>query len=91
MPMPGYLATFLDVETALGEERALAFIADRAAEKIIPDIERSAQVQYISTAAGFAGSNIEYLENLASQLTVLGIEDRDLFTLLEDVRRVGSR
>ncbi|UCG96146.1 MAG: gamma-glutamylcyclotransferase [Burkholderiales bacterium] len=91
MPMPGYLATFLDVETALGDVRALVFIADRAAEKVIPGIERSVQVQYIRTAAGFAGSNLEYLENLASQLTVLGIEDRDLLALLQDVRQASSR
>jgi cation transport protein ChaC len=91
MPLPGYVAAFLDVETAYGRINALTFIADHAAEKIIPDIARSEQVQYISTAGGFAGSNLEYLENLVTQLTALGIEDADLASLLQDVRRAISR
>jgi len=91
MPLPGYMATFVDVETAFGNVRALGFIADHAAEKIIPHIRRSEQIQYISTAGGFAGSNLEYLENLVTQLAALGIEDPDLFALLQDIKQVTSR
>ena len=89
MPLPGYAAAFLDVETTSGNVNALVFIADHAAEKIIPDITRSEQIQYISTAAGFAGTNFEYLENLVNQLTALAIEDADLLALLQDVRQVN--
>lgn len=91
MPLPGYVADFFDVETAAGSVHALGFVADHAAEKIIPDIDRAEQISYISTASGFAGSNLEYLENLADHLTALGIEDTDLFALLRDVRQVKSR
>jgi cation transport regulator ChaC len=68
----------------------LGFVADYAWEKIIPDIDRAEQINYISTASGFAGSNLEYLENLAAHLATLEIEDADLFALLQDVRRVKS-
>jgi cation transport protein ChaC len=91
MPLPGYVATFFDVETAAGRVYALGFVADYAWEKIVPDIDRAEQIAYISTASGFAGSNVEYLENLAAHLTTLGIEDTDLFALLRDVRQVKSR
>jgi glutathione-specific gamma-glutamylcyclotransferase len=91
MPLPGYVATFFDVETTTGSVPALGFVADYAAEKIIPDIDRAEQIGYISTASGFAGSNLEYLENLAARLTTLEIEDADLFALLRDVRQVKSR
>ena len=89
MPLPGYVAAFLDVETTPGNVNALVFVADHAAEKVIPDIRRSEQIQYISTASGFAGSNLEYLENLVNQLTALGIEDADLLALLQDIRQVN--
>jgi cation transport protein ChaC len=91
IPLPGYVATFFEVETAAGSVPALGFVADYAWEKIIPDIDRAEQIDYISTASGFAGSNLEYLENLAAHLTTLGIEDTDLFALLRDVRQVKSR
>lgn len=90
MPLPGYVAAFFDVETAAGSVHALGFVADYAWDKIIPDIGRAEQIKYISTASGFAGSNLEYLENLADHLTTLGIEDTDLFDLLQDVRQVTS-
>jgi cation transport protein ChaC len=44
MPLPGYVAAFLDVETTCGNINALVFISDHAAEKIIPDIRRSEQI-----------------------------------------------
>ena len=91
MPLPGYVAAFHDVETIAGKVNALVFIADHAVEKVIPDIMRSEQIQYIATASGFAGTNIEYLENLAAQLTLLGIEDADLFALLQDVKQATPR
>jgi cation transport protein ChaC len=91
MPLPGYLAKFLHVETTGGRLLALVFVADHAVDKIVPEIGRAEQIQYISTASGFAGSNLEYLENLAGQLTLLGIEDPDLVTLLRDVRRGTAR
>jgi cation transport protein ChaC len=90
MPLPGYAATFFDVETAAGSVQALGFVADCAWEKFIPDIDRAEQITYISTASGFAGSNLEYLENLAAHLATLEIEDADLFALLQDVRQVKS-
>ena len=91
MPLPGYVAKFFDVETSAGSVNALGFVADFAWKNIIPDIGRAEQIKYISTASGFAGSNLEYLENLAAQLTTLGIEDADIFALLRDVGQVQSR
>ena len=91
MPLPGYVAKFFDVETSAGSVNALGFVADFAWKNIIPDIGRAEQIKYISTASGFAGSNLEYLENLATQLTTLGIEDTDIFALLRDVGQVQSR
>lgn len=87
MPLPGYVAAFLDVETTSGNVNALVFIADYAVEKVIPDIKRSEQIQYIATASGFVGSNLEYLESLVAQLTALGIEDTDIVALLQDVKQ----
>ena len=68
-----------------GKVDALVFVADHSADKVIPEIDRAKQIQSISTASGFAGSNLVYLQNLIDQLVLLGIQDVELFGLFRDI------
>lgn len=82
-----YAPTFLPVATAQGPVEALAFVANRAAAAICPDLPLREIVQYLATGTGFLGSSRAYLESIAAQLAALGIEDPELQALVEAVRR----
>lgn len=82
---PAYLPLFRPVETAHGPVEALIFAADHSAPLICPDICREDQIRYIATGAGFLGTSLQYLENIVAQFAALGIEDRAVTQLLEDV------
>ncbi len=87
-----YVPAFVDAVTAEGRLQAITFIANKQAKRIHADLSRDQQVQYIATGKGILGSSLEYIENLVSHLTALGIEDRDVSSLLADARRyAGSR
>lgn len=81
-----YTPAFLPVATALGTVEALAFTANRAAPDIVPDLPRADQVRYLATGSGVLGTSREYLENIAAQFAVLGIEDDEVTGLLAEVR-----
>ncbi len=83
---PAYRPVFAPVTTAQGVVEALAFVADHASPLIFPDLTRADQVRLIATGVGVLGSSRDYLENIAAQFAVLGIEDAGVSDLLEDVR-----
>lgn len=83
---PAYRPVFAEVSTAGSTVEALAFVADRAAPMIRPDLTRVEQVRYIATGTGFLGTSLEYLENLAAHFAALGIEDEEISGLLSDAR-----
>ena len=88
--VPAYQPVFAEASTAAGAVEALAFVADHAAALICPEMTRAEQVRYAATGKGFMGSSLEYLENLAAQFAALGIEDKDIACLLEEVRAFGA-
>ena len=65
---------------------ALAFLADQDSDMIRSDLTRDQQVRYLATGIGFLGSSRDYLETIARQFTVLGIDDPDVSALIADVR-----
>lgn len=75
MIMTGYLARFIRVETELGELDALTFLIDPACGRYHPDTEPEVAAKMIATGHGTLGSNLEYLDSLATQLGVLGLSD----------------
>jgi cation transport protein ChaC len=87
---PAYRPVFADVTTAHGDERALAFVADRNAAMIRPDLSRAEQLRLITTGAGFLGSSLQYLENLHAHLEALGIEDTEIAELFREARAIAS-
>ncbi|MCB1388515.1 MAG: gamma-glutamylcyclotransferase [Rhodobacteraceae bacterium] len=71
----GYLPVWLALETAQGAVEALGFAADHACEDIVTDIPLDEQARMIAHAAGFLGTNYEYLAGTRSQLEGLGVSD----------------
>lgn len=83
---PCYHEAFLPAETDHGPIEVLAFTADHGADMIVPDLGHAEQVEYAATGAGFLGTSLEYLENLAAHFAELKIEDPELTRLLHDAR-----
>jgi cation transport protein ChaC len=82
-----YVPTFVPVETPQGGiEEAVTFVINRASDRYVQlDIEETARL--IATGRGARGTCLEYLENLAERLDLLGLEDRAIRGLHLRVRR----
>jgi cation transport protein ChaC len=85
---PGYVASFIRVETAAGPLTALAFLADRQAEVVRTDLSAAEQANMIAHAEGVLGTNAAYLENMISHLAALGLEDAAMAALWQRVRTI---
>jgi glutathione-specific gamma-glutamylcyclotransferase len=77
-----YKPVFAKVETAFGAVEALTVIADRTSDYIRPDLSREEQVRYIATGAGFLGTSLQYIENIAGHFAALEVKDREVEELL---------
>ena len=82
-----YSATVVEAKLSDRTVPAIAFVANHQSKNIYPDIERSDQIRFLATGKGVLGTSREYLENLASHLEMMRIEDEDLFSLLADVQQ----
>ncbi len=82
-----YVPTFVAVETPQGGiEEAVTFVINRESDRYVQlDIEETARL--IATGRGMRGTCLEYLENLAERLELLGLEDRAIRELRQRVRR----
>ncbi len=81
-----YKPAFARVATDFGEVEAMTVIADRTSDYIRPDLSREEQIRYIATGAGFLGTSLQYLENIADHFAALGVEDREVEELLAGAR-----
>lgn len=82
----GYLPVVIGVDTAQGPVRAVSFLADPASALMVRDLTRAEQVRFLATGRGFLGSSRDYIEGIAAQFEVLGIEDAEVTDLLAEVR-----
>lgn len=80
-----YRTAYVAAETGPGPVEPLTFVANHDSERIRPDLTRAEQVRFIATGTGRRGSSLEYLENLAEHFSALGIDDPDVFGLLDEV------
>jgi cation transport protein ChaC len=85
MLAPAYKPIFAEVHTEFGPVEALSFAADHNADMIESDISWEEQVRFIATGSGFLGSSLEYLENLHTHFTLLGVKDKEISELIEAV------
>lgn len=83
---PGYVPSVVHAVVDDSIMSALTFVADYEAETIHPDLPRQKQVEFITTGSGVLGTSVEYLENIVSQFSALGIVDEDCSTLLQEVQ-----
>jgi len=82
-----YVPTFVTVETPQGEiAEAVTFVINPKSDRYVQlDLDETARL--IATGRGVRGTCLEYLENLAERLELLGIEDPAICDLLVRVRR----
>ena len=83
-----YVPTFAPVETPQGTiEEAVTFVINRQSSRYVQlDIEETARL--IATGRGVRGTCLEYLENLADRLELLGLDDPAIRELRARVRRL---
>jgi cation transport protein ChaC len=80
-----YVPTFLPIDTPQGQVEGLAFVINRQSSRYCqPDLEEAARL--IATGRGVRGTNLEYLENLAERLDLLGLRDPAIEDLLRRTR-----
>ena len=80
----GYYPVITPAQTAQGPVQCLCFVADHAAEAIVPQITRQEQIRCLVSGEGFLGTSLDYLRGIAGHFAVLGIEDAHVSGLLED-------
>jgi cation transport protein ChaC len=82
-----YLPTMVPIETPQGTIKALTFVMNRNSSRYVRlDLEETARI--IATGRGLRGTCLEYLENLAERLDLLGLRDPDIDELRARVREI---
>lgn len=82
-----YVPTFVPVETPQGPVQAVTFVMNRQSKRYVRlDAEETARI--IATGRGLRGTCLEYLENLADRLDLLGLRDPDIDELRARVRQL---
>lgn len=85
-----YCPALLPVATPQGEVKALVFAANHSHADHVGELPLQQTAALIASATGFLGSNRDYLEQLASQLQSLGIEDDYVKSLLRQVEHARA-
>jgi cation transport protein ChaC len=86
----GYCPTLLPVDTPQGPLHALVFACNHAHDDYAGEMALDETAAIIAVAAGAIGSNREYLEQMATQLRALQIDDPYIEQLLQRVRRCAG-
>jgi glutathione-specific gamma-glutamylcyclotransferase len=73
-----YLPRWLEVRTAAGTVRAIAFVINPAHERYAHLLSDDEIAEAIATASGWLGPCADYLVNTVDHLATLGIHDRPL-------------
>lgn len=85
MVMGSYVPIFVHIETPQGPLEALTFEINRESDRYVQlDIEEMARL--IATGRGFRGTSLDYLENVAEQLELLGVHDPTIDDLVRRAR-----
>lgn len=82
-----YVPTFVAVDTPQGGIEAVTFVMNRQSDRYVQlDIDETAKL--IATGRGIRGTSLEYLENLADRLELLGLDDPAIMELRWRARRL---
>jgi cation transport protein ChaC len=73
-----YRPRWVEVLTAIGKVRAIAFVINRAHERYARLLTDDEIAHAIATASGWLGPCADYLVNTVDHLATLGIHDRPL-------------
>src|SRR5262249_53955868 len=84
----GYLPLFRTVLTPQGSIEALAFVMNRKGPRFA-DLSGAEAAAIIARGAGLLGTNLEYFDNLAEHVAMLGIEDDAFEAIRSQLRRRG--
>jgi glutathione-specific gamma-glutamylcyclotransferase len=80
-----YVPRWVDVRTALGPVPAIAFVINHAHERYARDLSDEEVAEVLATASGWLGPCADYLVNTVDHLAALGIHDRPLERLRQQV------
>jgi cation transport protein ChaC len=82
---PAQVVRWVNVVTAQGRLRALAFVINRNGGRYVSGLTDEQVADALATAVGHRGSMAEYLHNTVRHLEELGLRDRHLWRLQEMV------
>jgi cation transport protein ChaC len=83
-----YLERVAPVRLECGERvLALTYVADRIHHQYAGRLDRDAMLEYVRAGKGQSGDNAEYVLETYEHLRAMGVRDRDLEWLSEQLRR----
>jgi len=85
-----YVAAMRPITTPQGQLTALAFVSNPESSHYVGRQPLDSTARAIAKASGFIGSNRQYLEQLAAQLTHLDIEDNYVHQLQTRVEQIAA-
>lgn len=91
MVADAYKATWLKVHTDQGEVPAIGFVMNRYHPRYIGRASDHEAAEIIAEAKGFLGRCSDYLFNTVEHLDELGIPDRGLTRLCQEVEAMGCK
>jgi cation transport protein ChaC len=83
-----YVPLFQTVVTPQGSVEALAFVMNRTSSRFA-DLSSAEAARIIANGKGVLGTNLEYFDNMADHVAVLGIEDEVFEAIRSQLRRPG--
>ena len=86
----GYCAKLLPVSTPQGAVTALVFCSNPSHPEYVDGLTIEKTAAMIASGSGVLGTNRQYLEQVAAQLERLGIEDRYIEHLVQQVRGIPA-
>lgn len=91
MCIPAYRPACVPADTAHGAIKVLTFVADRSSSIIDANLPRADQIRFAATGAGFLGTSLDYLVNLAAHFDAMNIGDPNLTDLLAEARAYQAK
>jgi cation transport protein ChaC len=91
MSSRAYRPLWVTAYTSRGAEPALVFAVNRDHERYVSGLDADSVARYLATGAGMNGTCRDYLFETVEHLRELGIRDRHMETLVQQVRAIVDR
>ena len=87
MLLHAYRPEFINIATPQGDVEGVTFVMDQSAKCYMPGLSIEETAHCMATARGLFGTSLQYLEDIVEHVSLLGINDPQLFSLYDATKR----